>query len=153
MLKPRDPPYRGSQVAPERTKSEIEKMLFTAGAEAVQITSTANGDVEVQFILETEVQGIRKKFAVRLRTPEIFRDRNRGGRIHERDRTAEMRMLHWYLKSLLEAAQFGLMAAEEIFFSHILFKLSDGSTATASEMAAQALIGGSPAMLPGVNQE
>jgi hypothetical protein len=39
---------------------------------------------------------------------------------------AEMRLLHWYLKALLEAAQYGLMATEEIFFSHILFQLPDG---------------------------
>jgi hypothetical protein len=69
------------------------------------------------------------------------------------DMAAEMRLLHWYLKALLEAAQYGLMATEEIFFSHILFRLPHGTYATASEMAGQALASGNPAALPGMKRE
>lgn len=153
MLVTKEPPYAGSEVPVERTKAQIERMLLDAGAEAVRITTMASGEVTVEFVLETELSGIHKKFGVQIKSPLIERKKGtRYNRFIERDQKAELRMLHWYLKSLLEAAQYGLMSTERIFFSHIMFRLSDGSTATASEMAANALISGSPALMPGVQE-
>ena len=151
MLKRKDPPYSGTEVPAARTESQIKQMLMDSGAEAVRITSTNMGEVTIEFILETEIQGVQKKFAVRLKSPEIYRTRGRKyQKIAMRDVNAELRLLHWYTKSLLEAAQYGLMAVEEIFFSHILFTLPNGQTATASEMASRALVEGKQAALPGL---
>ena len=154
MLVGKEQPYAQSQVPVERTKAQIERMLLDAGAEAVRITTMATGEVTVEFVLETKVGGIQKKFGVQLKSPLIERQRgSRYNRFTERDQKAEIRMLRWYLKSLLEAAQYGLMSTERIFFSHIMFHLADGSTATAGEMAAQALIGGDPLLLPGAMKD
>ena len=154
MLVKKEQPYAQTEVPVERTKAQIERMLLDAGAEAVRITTMATGEVTVEFVLETKVGGIQKKFGVQLKSPLIERERGtKYNRFTERDQKAEVRMLHWYLKSLLEAAQYGLMSVERIFFSHIMFHLSDGSTATAGEMAAQALIGGNPALLPGAMKD
>ena len=154
MLVNKEQPYAQTEVPVERTKAQIERMLMDAGAEAVRITTMATGEVTVEFVLETEMHGVRKKFGVQLKSPLIERQRgSRYNKFTERDYRAEIRMLHWYLKSLLEAAQYGLMSTERIFFSHIMFHLPDGSTATAGEMAAQALIGGNPALLPGAMKE
>jgi len=59
MLKPiKKPPFYTTTIDPVRTKYEIEAMLKTFGAEAVQWTEIYEKQyVEVKFIMEIEVDG------------------------------------------------------------------------------------------------
>lgn len=148
MIRRKEPPYSGSTVPPSATRMKIETMLYEAGAEAVRWTSTQAGDATVEFVMETELSGVRKKFLCRVKSPTIMRTEGRGRhQVHTRDNVGEMRMLLWYLKALIEAAQYGMMKVEEVLFSHIVHNLPGGGTATAAEAAGEILTRGKA--LPG----
>jgi hypothetical protein len=142
----REPPYRDTHTPVSATRGAIEKLLLDYGAEGVRTTSLRDGTTHVEFVLETETGGVLRRFACRVGTPVIMR--KRGG-AHVRDNAAEMRMVYWYLKSLVEAASFGLMSAERVFFSHIVFALPGGGDATAGEIAERAIASGKALPVPG----
>ncbi len=148
----REPPYEGSVVPPERSKAQIEKLLLDHGAEGVRITTLRGGAVQVEFVIEVESKGVRSRFACRIDSPTIERHVKRMVKdqygyatkklVTERDMTAELRLMHWYIKSLVEAASYGLLSAERIFMSHILFALPEGGQATAGEIIERAVAEG-----------
>ena len=159
----KEPPYESTTVPIERSKTAIEKLLMDYGAEGVRMTTMRNGTVSVEFILETEANGVRRRFFCRVDTPVIERKHQEmvkePGRyfpekktVTERDPRAELRMVYWYLKALTEAATYGLMSAERTFFSHILFALPDGSQSTAGELAEQAIGDGRAPTVPGFGE-
>ncbi len=159
----REPPYEKSPTPAERSKMEIEKLLLNYGAEGVRMTTMKDGRVMVEFVLETETGGTARRFACRVETPLIERERSRlvkepgayyAGRktIIERDTRAELRLLYWYLKALVEASAYGLLSAERTFYSHIVFSLPDGTQATAGEVAEKMISEGKAPVIPGFGE-
>ena len=156
-------PYEGTTVAPSITKAQIEKLLLEAGAEAVRWTTGKDGSSVLEFILETDAQGVQRRFGVQIKSPTIIRERRRMVKepgwysaqkklVHERDNAAEARMVHWYVKSLVEAAQFGLASVEQIFASHITVSLPSGETTTVGEVMEKSVRTGRLPTIEGFDQ-
>lgn len=157
-----EPPYEDTGVAPSRTWAQVQELLAGYGAEAVRITQTMGGVTTVEFILATSTGGVERRFVCSVTSPVIVRERRRlikdsGGyshreTVHEKDPAAEARMTYWYIKSLLEAASFGMMSVERVFMTHIKFALPDGSTVTAGEVMERAIGEGKAPTVQGFDQ-
>ncbi len=154
MIRPKEPPYTGTPVASERTLSQIQQLLLDYGCEAAQVTRDAQGRVEIQFAVEVEVQGVRRKIAVRVEPPLLAVTRGRGyNKVTTSDPARSYRLLYWYLKSKLEAISYGLVSAEREFFAQVLVSLPGGESATMGDMAEESLVKGGAMFLPGISLE
>lgn len=159
MITRREPPYTGTQVAPERTKAEIEMMLRKYGAEGIQWTDTRDGGSwrsVLRFLVEVEVQGVRKKIGIEVSPPAVSMRKRMGGRVVNTDATPQaMRILYWWLKSKLEAVSYGMDSAEREFMSHILYSLpGKGGPRTVGDIVEEAIVKGTPlSLLPGQERE
>jgi hypothetical protein len=154
VIKRRDPPYAGTVVAPDRTLAQIQELLFEYGCEAVQTTRDQTGRVEIRFTIEVEVQGVRRKIAVRIEPPLLTVTKGKGrGKTTYSDPARSYRLLYWYLKSKLEAVSYGLVSAEREFFSQVLISLPSGDTTTVGEATEAAFAGSGSLFLPGLGKE
>jgi hypothetical protein len=154
MIHPKEPPYTGTVVAPERTLSQIQQLLLDYGCEAVQVTRDSMGRVEIQFAVEVEVQGVRRKVAVRVEPPLLAVTRGRGyNKVTTADPARSYRLLYWYLKSKLEAISYGLVSAEKEFFAQVLVALPGGGSTTIGDMAEESIVKGGSMFLPGISLE
>ena len=162
-IKMREPPYEKTTVASSVTKAQIEKLLLEAGADAVRWTTGKDGSATLEFIIETQVEGVHRRFGVQIKSPTIIREHRRLVKepgwysaqkrlVHERDNAAEARMMHWYVKSLVEAAQFGLMSVEQVFASHITVSLPSGETTTVGEVMERSVRTGRLPTIEGFDQ-
>lgn len=136
-------PYRDSKVPYGATKNDIEEMLKEGGAIALRWTETPDSMNGValpilEFIFQTEVRGVQRKYGVKIQPPLLVDKRRRstgyGSHIvEEPNRNASMRLLYWYLKAKLEAVRFGLDDTFNAFMAHIINQLPDGTSTTLSE--------------------
>lgn len=143
MLKPKDPPYQNTKVDSSKTKAQIEKLIASYGAEAVQWTqSYTTNDLELKFIFEVEVKGIRRKLGFAIKPPMFLRRKRsrEQGLINQPQYDQSLRLMYWYLKAKLEAAAYGLDSIEHVFMSEILQSLPDGRQTTLGEVITQRLI-------------
>lgn len=125
-------PYQDTSVPVAKSQEEIRKALRSAGARAVQFEEewirddagehepeTARIRVRfLWFIGEEEPQATRVRLEAAPLAPEMGA---RGGwRVspEQRERQA-WRALAWYLKTMLEAATFGLLRFEDVFLSFV----------------------------------
>lgn len=117
-------PYEDTSVPAERSKTQIAKMLRSAGALGVQFDEEwENGGqsvVRVRFAWPGEHDG---KTIVRLEATTLPASPRVS--IEQRERQA-WRGLAWYLESNLKAATFGLIPFEAIFLAH--FEAPGGRT-------------------------
>ena len=145
----RDPPYAGTTVPPETTWAQVEKLLLDYGAEAVRRTRVKGGATIIEFVLTTDNGGVVNQFACQITSPTITRRRKglrknewggtQRGVVTTTDDAAAARLSLWYIKSLLEAASYGLVSAERAFMPFIKFALPNGGTTTAGEIMEQAI--------------
>lgn len=159
MIHRKEPPYAGTTIAVEKTWAEIERLLMDYGAEAVRRTRLKNGSTTIEFALTTDTGGVTKQFVCQITQPTITRKRrrkvnNQWGRpittvVNEDDDAAAARLTHWYIKSLLEAAAYGLMSVEKVFMTHIKFQLGDGTTTTAGELMERSMVDGKAPTISG----
>lgn len=123
-------PYQDTTVPVERSKEQIRQALKEAGARGVQYEEqwAADGahDAEGQRFIVRFLWAVGEHFdatvRVRLEVKPLTPERGaRGGwRVspEQRERQA-WRALAWYLKTMLEAASFGLMRFEDVFLSFV----------------------------------
>ena len=117
-------PYSGTVIAPEKTQSEIIILLYKHGAEATRWTSEKDGKNTLEFIFSVK----SRQIAFRV-TPPIMKN-SRGEPL-----TAQcMRLLYWWLKSQLEAIQYGLVSIEEAFLANVAGSLPSGETVTLGDL-------------------
>ena len=126
----RDPPYAGTTVPPETTWAQVENLLLDYGAEAVRRTRVKGGATIIEFVLTTDNGGVVNQFACQITSPTITRRRKgliknewggtQRGVVTTTDDAAAARLSLWYIKSLLEAASYGLVSAERAFTVLIL---------------------------------
>jgi hypothetical protein len=132
-------PYERTQVPIGVTKNQIEEMLVKAGALAIQWTTTPNAIMGkecpiLQFAIETVLKGASQKYVIKLQPPLLEKESGRGyNKTHVPNMNASMRLLHWYVKSKLEAIEYGLEDFVEAFMPKILILLPDGTTSTVSD--------------------
>ena len=145
----REPPYAGTTVPTETTWAQVEKLLMDYGAEAVRKTRMKDGGTTIEFVLTTDTGGVQQRFACQITSPMIIRKRKgmvknewggtRRGIVTTTDEAAAARLSLWYIKSLLEAASYGLVSVERVFMPFIKFSLPDGRTTTAGEIMERAI--------------
>jgi hypothetical protein len=123
------PPYVDTRVPYGATKIAIEEMLKEWGAKALRWTETPDSmkgvDLPVlEFVFETEVQGVQKTFGVRIKPPLTSkRVMNGNHRVNVPNKNGSMRLLYWYLKARIEAARFGMEDEFQTFMSKIMHAL------------------------------
>lgn len=153
MIRPKAPAYRGTTVEPERTWSQIQKLLLDSGCEAVSIMHEASGRVVVRFAIEVEVRGVRRKIGVEVEPPILTKATVQNHyRVQIPDVARSARLAYWYLKTKLEAVQFGLVTAEREFLAQVMVALPDGSTGTVGDTVDDSLDRGSGFFLPGLQE-
>lgn len=147
MIHPKKAPYRDTEVPPERTKWEIDRMLREFGADGVQWSEIwRENKAQVQFILEV-AQG--RRILVRLEPPP-FLGKHRSynpAKGYSEDVTApnwaqSYRLLKAYLKAKLESIAFGLRDVEEEFLADLVMKDSTGQERTVREIYQEQLAQG-----------
>lgn len=140
-------PYAGTQVPPEKTQAEIQKLLYRYGAAAIRwstIRKTVNDaeEVELKFVI-TDNNGL--PITVRVRPPILtVRRRERGhyGSVQDQvSLAASLRLLFYWLKSKLEAISYGLVTFEEEFLANIAGYLPSGVEVTIGDLIIPKLAG------------
>lgn len=116
-------PYQDTSVPIERSKEQIREALRGAGARGMQLEETWGVEprIVVRFLWAVG-EGYDAVVRVRLEATPLPPEKGaRGGwRIspEQRERQA-WRALAWYLKTMLEAATFGLLRFEDVFLSFV----------------------------------
>ena len=67
----RNPPYMDTTVPYERTKAEIEILLKSYGIKNIRWTTLEGQDDTLEFIIEAEMQGVKKQLCVAVKPPHI----------------------------------------------------------------------------------
>ena len=154
MIKRKNPPYASSQVDAYATQGRISKLLEEYGAKGVQWTAMfTEGKVELAFILEAEIEGVRKEFMVKLTPPPLTTKRRtwnpakgRHDVVHAPNWSQSMRLLYWYVKTKIEAIAYGLVSAEREFLSEIVVKLPTGEQGRVGDILSSQVINGTLAL-------
>ena len=132
MSAPRTP-YQDTSVPVERSKEQVRQMLKSAGARGIMLQEEWAEDGSTSTCHVTFAWPVGEAFdcvqQVRLVVKPLPAEPGRGAAWkvspEQRDRQA-WRALSWYLKTMLEAATFGLLKFEDIFLSYFVGK--DGHT-------------------------
>lgn len=147
MITPKKSPYANTKVDPERSMSEINRMLQMYGITAYQWTTLWDQErVELRFSIE--LQGGRK-IGIKVVPPAFARSHKswnaklgRNEVIVAANWAASFRCLHFWLKAKLEAVAFGLREVEEEFLSDIVVRLPTGEETTVGEALKPSLASG-----------
>ena len=122
-MSPARTPYQDTSVPIERSKEQIREALRAAGARGMQLEETWDEEprILVRFLWAVG-EDYDAVVRVRLEAKPLPVERGaRGGwRVspEQRERQA-WRALAWYLKTMLEAATFGLLRFEDVFLSFV----------------------------------
>lgn len=135
-------PYSTTEVSPERSRAQIEKMLYEYGAEGVNITTKADGTGVLRFLMEIPKEGGQtKKLMVEI-TPPILSKRvkvwdDKLSRTVERDvihTGAAWRLTFYYLKAKLESIVSGLVDFEHEFLADTVIQDDMGRQVTVAKV-------------------
>lgn len=142
MIVQKKPPYSSSQVDPDKTKTQIDKLLRDYGIDGVQWTTNyRTNEVELTFIVEADIQGVKKHIGIQVSPPLMPAMRktwdSKAGRyvkVKAPNWAQGMRLLYWWLKAKVESVAYGLTTVEQEFMSEILVKLPSGEPTTVKEI-------------------
>ncbi len=158
MIRRKRAPYSDTEVPPERTKSEIERLLRDYGAEAVQWTEHyEHMRLEMRFVIRSDAEGARPVM-VKLVPPAFLAKRKTWNAMKGYYETVDspnwaqsLRLLKSYLKAKLESIAYGLRDVEEEFLSDVVVRDRAGNETTVLEAVHVALSSGElkPALPPG----
>ena len=125
-------PYENTGVSVSQSKGDIEKLLRNRGARGMQLESAwgEGGETEVCRVrfawpLTDDIMQTVRLEVHPLPPYKPERANAKGITADQRERQA-WRGLYWYLKSMMEAAEFGLLKFEDVFMS--FFESADGRT-------------------------
>lgn len=129
----KDAPYKGTKIAVEKTKENIDRMLRKYGVKKIGWDfDPEHDDIELTFQFEEEIDGEPVMPVIRIRPPEIWKTVRGYSRKHQRSVKGDilywpqgMRCLFWYIKSHLEMTRLGYSKTQE-FLPHISLRLPDG---------------------------
>jgi hypothetical protein len=150
MITPRKPPYGGTSVDPDKSRMQIDKLLRDYGVTGIQWrTDYELNQVGLEFSVEAEISGVRKKLVIRIDPPTFLAKRRtwdpKAGRnveIFAPNWAQSFRLLFYWLKAKLEAIAYGLTSVEKEFLSQVVTLLPGGGTATVGEVAIEAMTKG-----------
>jgi len=105
----RNPPYLDTTVPYERTKAEIEIILKSYGIKNIRWTTLEGQDDTLEFIVEPQVQDVKKQLGVAVKPPHIVIKKKLHGKLVESENiNQEYRLLFHWIKSKIEAVIWGL---------------------------------------------
>jgi len=145
-------PYLNTKVPAEQTQMEITLLLKKYGVKNIQWTDMG-GQLVLKFMHTIDVKGVQKEVAYEFKPPALQVKKKGWNQKLSRYQdmyvphvAAAMRLLFWYLESLLKATTWGLESMEMLMATHILFPLPDGTEMTLGEVLKkrleQAALGG-----------
>lgn len=133
------PPYRDTNLDPEKTIADINKLLRKYGINDYQWTTLWDqGIIELKVMIETAAPGGKlRKIGIKV-NPPIFKakrrtwDAKRGHYVAQElpNYSQAMRLLYHWLKIKIEAVAFGLKEVEEEFMSDLIVRMPDGREST-----------------------
>ena len=131
----RNPPYLDTTVPYERTKAEIEILLKSYGIKNIRWTTLEGQDDTLEFIIEAEMQGVKKQLGVAVKPPHIVIKKKLHGKLVDTENiNQEYRLLFHWIKSKIEAVVWGLSTIEKEFLSEVLMKLPNGQQSTVGDV-------------------
>lgn len=147
MIKPRTPPYEGTDIPPLQSKLEIDKLLSSYGITKIAWDFTLEENrVSLVFQTEIDFKGVIKEIAIQIVPPLMERrarvyDRHQGKLVITKipDWTRSMRLMFWYLDSKLKAIAWGLESVDHEFLSQVMIKLQDGTSRTMGDVLTRAV--------------
>jgi hypothetical protein len=136
-------PYAETEISPERTKAEIEKLLKMNGVEDIQWT-TMKGETTLKFFWDITLKGENKRILFEFKPPYIPAKRrtwqnNKYEIITVNLESQSFRLLWHYLKNKLDAVRWGLVSMEKEFLSQAIISLPNGTTTTVGDQITQVL--------------
>lgn len=142
MIISKKPPYEGTGIDPDRTKTDIDKLLRAYGVSAVQWTTDyQNNQVKLAFKVEAEIKGVRKVIGFQVEPPTFASKRKtwvaskgRYDVVFAPNWAQSMRLLFYWLKAKLEAVAYGLTTVEQEFLSQVIIALPNGEATTVGRM-------------------
>ncbi len=133
------PPYKDSELDPDHSIADINKLLRKYGIDDYQWTTLwGEGVIELKVMIETTgPDGKPRKIGIKV-TPPIFKSKRRTwdakkGRYVTQELpnySQAMRLLFHWLKIKIEAVAFGLKEVEEEFMSDLIVRGPDGREST-----------------------
>jgi len=131
----RNPPYMDTTVPYERTKAEIEILLKSYGIKNIRWTTLEGQDDTLEFIIEAEMQGVKKQLGVAVKPPHIILKKKLHGKLVDTENiNQEYRLLFHWIKSKIEAVVWGLSTIEKEFLSEVLMKPPNGQQSTVGDV-------------------
>lgn len=124
------PPYDRTEIDVIKSQNDIQKLLLEYGAEGIQWIVFRDALPRLAFIIEADINGIRKKVGVQI-DPPITRPKNSPQGINYKQ---SMRLLYWYIKSKLESVAYGVKTFEKEFLDDIVYRLPDGREGKVGDM-------------------
>lgn len=112
--------YKDTTVPAYQTREQIRDLLRKHGASGI-----AWQDVEVPD---------RREIMVRFQIGDRVVRVKAGMGESKAEQRQRMRALYWWLKTLLEQAQFGMLCFDELFLAHLEVAIPDGRVATVGEI-------------------
>ncbi len=123
-------PYYTTKKTVESTQADIQLLLYKHGAQGTRWTTIPNqGVLEVEFLFPVDQEDNAKRLLMFRVRPTILKRPN--GEPHPE---ATMRLVFWWLKTKLEAIQYGLRTVTEEFLAEVVHQLSSGEEATIGEI-------------------
>lgn len=152
MIKPKKPPYAGTQKDTDGSISDINKMLRSYGIDNYQWnTLWEKNVVELTFAIQMEKERwLKIKVAppVLVISRRIFDPKlNRSFKKDIPDWPRSMRLMFWWMKAKIESIAYGLREVEEEFLSDIVVRLPSGEETTIGKAIRPALASGSESVL------
>ncbi len=128
MLKNKSPPYGNTSINASTTVHEINSLLLSAGAKDIYwIFPPKDGVVQLSF---TAISANNKQFTIQLTPKPIVMTKNVwdtsegcNRKVTVRNWKQTLRLMYWFLKSKIEAIEYGLVTVEQEFLGDILLSL------------------------------
>ncbi len=128
-------PYYDTSVGADVPRNQIEKMLYEHEAANVSWLSSKEGFIVLEFLKKIEIEGVKRPMGFRVKPPLFLKSIGRGYKKKEIPHPAQsMRLLHWWLKTKLEAVKYGLRSMEQEFLADISGQLPSGEKVTVGEI-------------------
>ncbi len=123
--------YEGTAVAVERSEEQIKKLLRKFSVQAMRFTSYPSY-ATLEFVRKDK-EGKLVSYRIRV-IPKVAKYARNPPRELDQAERQVWRVVYWWLKSKIEAIDFGLVEFEDDFLPYLLLTNDTGGTGTVAEM-------------------
>ena len=134
-------PYIDTTVTPEKSRGDVERVLYAHGASAVNIVTQADGQAILRFVMDLARENTTKRIVVEITPPHISQkvkvwDEKLSRRV-DRDvinTAAAWRVCFHFVKAKLDAVTTGLVEFEHEFLADTVIKDDQGREVTVAKI-------------------